>query len=86
MKYICIKEFNHLPSKVSFKFKFMLNDKISDVKITNMEGARDKRVSFLFEKNHSYICNFYMPARKFFKHFKSEGKLREDRINEIFMA
>ena len=87
MKYVCIKEL--ILSKITqngYSYKFNLNDKIKKIKIINEEGYRDKRINFFFDSNQPNIpgeCSFYMPARKFNKHFKSEANLRQDRINEI---
>ena len=92
MKYVCIKDFiydkiNMFSSSGShINHKFIIGDKaeIYDnvYNAYTSQKFRDEKIDFYIRKNGLFLY-MYLPGRKFNKHFKSEGKLREDRINEI---
>ena len=73
MKYVCIKEF--ILGSIAI---FRIGCKIDNVEIICEEGFRDSKITFDING-----LSFYLPRRKFLKHFISESKLREDRINKI---
>ena len=94
MKYVCIKGFIYdkidmFSSSGSHVFhKFIVGEKVeiydNVYNAYTSQKFRDEKIDFHFTKNGLvYHPSMYLPGRKFNKHFKSEGKLREDRINEI---
>ena len=52
MKYVCIKEFTYLSKyNEKLKFKFLLNDSVTNIVISTEEGFRDNRISFIYGLN-----------------------------------